>query len=122
MNPAGKILAGIDAVKLTVRSVIFDWDASDISCIDASAAKLERSIQPLRAALNNPGIAGHLSAAELESAAQSLKKEAATLERLVDAAAAFVRSGPDFLSDNSAYTFAGEMGPVAARPTESYAG
>ena len=36
MNQTGKILAVIDAVKLTVRGVIFDWDASDIPRIEAA--------------------------------------------------------------------------------------
>jgi len=117
-----RILAGIDAVKLTVRGVIIDWDASDIPRIGASMAKLESSVQPLRMALDNPEIVGHLSSVELKTAAHALKKEAATLERLLDAAAAFVRSASGFSSDGgNAYSFGGEIGPVDAHPTESYA-
>ena len=140
MSRARKILAVIEPVKLTVRDAAIHWNATDIRGIEASVAAITGSVQPLRAALDREEvdrrelelnrkkmdkreIAGNLSAAELRSAAQALRKEAATLERLVDAAAAFVRSGPGLFSDGGpAYTFGGEIGPVASRPTESYAG
>ncbi len=65
-----------------------------------------------------------MSPVELRSAAQGLKKEAAVLERLVDAGAAFLRSDPTGLSNISsgAYSFDGEIRPAAALPTESFAG
>jgi hypothetical protein len=123
MNHARKIQAGIDTVKLTLRSIILDWDASDIPRMGASVAKLEASVQPLRTALDNPEIVGHLSTIEFKTAAHALRREAATLERLVDAAAAFVRSASAFSSDGgNAYTFSGEIGPAGAPPAESYAG
>jgi hypothetical protein len=57
-------------------------------------------------------------------AARDLKKETAGVERLVDAAAAFLRSLPGGPSDYSpAYTGAGEIRPeTSPLPTESYAG
>lgn len=123
MNRTRAILAVIESVKLTVRGAACDWNSADIPGIDASVAAITASVQPLQAALGEPEIAGTLSETQLRSAAQGLRKEAATLERLVDAAAAFVRSGPMLSSDGGrAYTFGGEIGPVVSRPTESYAG
>jgi hypothetical protein len=123
MTRTRNILAVMESVKLTVRSAALDWDATDVRGIEAAAAGITGSVQPLRAALDKPEICGNFPPNELRKAAQALKKEAATLERLVDAAAAFVRSGPVLYSDGGpAYTFGGGIGSVAARPTESYAG
>jgi len=123
MNESRKILAVIESVKLTVRSAARDWNATDIQGIEATVAAIAGSVQPLKAALDNPKIAGDFSPAESRSAAQALRKETANLERLVDAAAAFVRSGSGSVSDGgNVYTFAGEIGPAVSRPTESYAG
>jgi len=123
MNGTGKILAGIETVKLTVSGVTICWDASDLRGIEAAAAQLEGSVRSLKTALDMRENGGYLQAADLRRAAQALKKDTGALERLVDAAAAFVRSGRAFMPDNeSAYTFAGAIRPVASRPTESYAG
>jgi hypothetical protein len=123
MTPPRKLLSEIESVRANVRAAALGWDATAIPNIEAAATALECSLEPLRISLENHQISTPLPAAELRSAAQGLKKEAVALVRLVDAAAAFLRSSPAGLAgNNDAYTFAGELSPATAGPTESYAG
>jgi hypothetical protein len=123
MNRTPKILCEIESIRSSIRAAALEWDATDIPGIETSVTALEGTLQPLRIFLGDTEFDTGLHAVELRRAAQALKNEAAALECLVDAAAAFLRSNPAGLSGNSdAYTFAGELRPAAYAPTESYAG
>jgi hypothetical protein len=123
MNSARKILSEIEAVRARLDATASEWNATDVPGIERAVRALEASLEPLETTVKSHGINSQLPAAELRTAAQGLKQQAAALERMVDAAAAFLRSNSFGISGNcDAYPFAGELSPAAAAPTESYAG
>jgi len=132
MDSAAQLLFGIESVRSAIKRVAIEWDAADMARLESTRILLESSLVPLRRALQNTEPISSLPDAKVLPAARQaarqaaidLKKEAAGVERLVDAAAAFLRSLPGGPSDYSpAYTGAGEIRPeTSPLPTESYAG
>lgn len=108
MNPEERILSGIQTASATIRRVALEWNAGDIPHLAAIPAQLEVSLGLLGTALQDAERIPSLRAAEIRDAAWVLKSEASSLERLVDAAAAFVRSAPAFpVETGDGYGFSG---------------
>jgi hypothetical protein len=124
MTSAEQILFGLASAQSALRRSVLEWDAADLSRLEAAPSVLESSIRPLKAALENTASVANLRGVELKQSALSLKNDVAALERLVDAAAGFLRSvNAGTFECSPAYTFAGETRPdPALPPIESYAG
>lgn len=119
MASEAQLLFGIESIRSAVARVAGEWNAADIARLESARILLESSLAQVTPAVLPPA-----PSAGLRQAALNLKKETAGIERLLDAAAAFVRSSPAGPSDYSqAYTVRGEIrAEISAVPAQSYAG
>jgi hypothetical protein len=123
MDSAAQLVFGIESVRSAIGRVATDWNAADLARLELARIHLESSLPPLKTALQGSSSVAPLRCAEIRGAAQSLKKEAAAIESLLDAAAAFLRSVsgvPENCSQD--YTFSGEVRADSEAPAESYSG
>lgn len=89
--------AHIREAEQCVKAAADAWDATNLSAIANCVSALERSAASLRAAFQVLRSSPETADGGLRTAIMGLQKDTARLQRLVDAAAAFVRGlpGPD---------------------------
>jgi hypothetical protein len=123
MATAQQVLSGLQTIRAAVNTVALEWEPGSIARLEASRAILENSLPPLVAALEAAKGMDSIEGAEILTAAASLRKEAAAVAWLVDAAAAFLRSVPGAETPDTGYTAAGESrSQIAPAGGERYTG
>jgi hypothetical protein len=116
MKSAGRVLVGIEAAQAAIGRAASMWEAADLTRVEAISLELDGSLNLLTAALEGAETLSSPATVEIQKAIVALKNEARGLERLVDAAAAFVRAAPAFPADvTSGYGFGGDTRPALFR-------
>jgi hypothetical protein len=109
MATAQQVLSGIQTIRAAVNTVALEWEPGSIARLEASRVILENSLPRLVAALEAAKGTDSIQGVEIAAAVASLRKEAAAVAWLVDAAAAFLRSMPGAEIPDTGYTAAGEI-------------
>lgn len=114
MSPHFDALESVKQAAQSVKDVADRWNAIDLATLTDFIAGLERSACDLSASLQFLETSPPPPANVIRSAILNLKKDAARIERLVDASAAFLRSAPGLASGHDGiYQAGGAIVPVS---------
>lgn len=124
MKAPEPILVGFQTTRDVIRQGLLDWDATNLSQIEKIRSSLDNSIPLLEKAVKSMEASVCVPVNELTLAAEAIRNDSLAMARLVDAAAAFVRSVPiGYVECDPGYQASGEMQrELSAQTAKGYLG